>query len=646
LTEEAPRLPEMADVDTVRIDSGTTQFDEGVLVPAGPATETGPMTPVTPPIPPRIPTPIQREVPEAHVRPILPDVPPIADEPQTDDEMAGDATEIDFEMPEVPAARRPSSEPAPPIIVPPPIQPPPPPAPITEPAPGARSEIESLLEEDRARYETVPVEEIDEPDRMAPGPWLVAIAVTVVLAVLAGVLITRGSGLFGGAADLPSADEVRTRVARAVGDMKSLKASFEIQKVGLYRVRREDNTLQYSFSNGVYAGRMTYDRAEGYKQDLSLTVGSRELEQAEIVQTADETQSIVGTGDARDFLTERNPPLGPPDGNLRPKLGVFESSLATAASLIAASDDLEVVAQRELDGRELYDVRGTVRATELSRADLIEAALDASSFLPIIVKRSITRGNAGVLGPRAALDDQALDTAFGSEERIQTELIQLENVVYDEIVLPGELALDVPGDAEEQVRDSRFERISRAELSSDLAFRPLLPRSLPRGYEEQLMAVYRGAPQNWGPRNRLPKPKHVFHSEYFDGKTTIVLTQRHMDKQFELTGSPLARTGLPITTRRVDRDGGDFGYGVSPEVPPHVWGFIGNVFVVASGYAPQAELLRFVTSLEETPDEVPSVTSPSPGATPSPGTSPAGTAATPSPTGTTGTASPIATATP
>jgi hypothetical protein len=80
--------------------------------------------------------------------------------------------------------------------------------------------------------------------------------------------------------------------------------------------------------------------------------------------------------------------------------------------------------------------------------------------------------------------------------------------------------------------------------------------------------------------------------------------------------------GIPITAEAVERDDKQFTYGHSPEQPPHVYGFLGNVFVMASGYAPRSELLEIAAALTETPVEVPSLdASPSPGA--SPGASPA-----------------------
>ena len=645
LTEEPPRLPDVPDTETIRIDTSTSAEDQ--LVPAGPFVATGPMQTYDP---------ASAELP-THVRPIETEPPqqvpvdvPAIDEDALDVPVA-EAPAVEVEQVRIiedapPAGEAPSfDEPVAPVL---PVEVPeaPPADIVTEQPPVAetevlssepRGEIERLLEEDRTRFEPLAVEEIEEREPMGPGPWLIAIAVTVVLAVLAAMIVTRGGGIFGGG-DLPSADTVRSSVGRAFADMKSLKATFQIQKLNLYRVGQEDDSLVYRFANGTYSGSIDYDRAEGYKQDIALDVGNDEIERAEIVQTSDETRSLLGTGDKRSVLVETNPPLGPPDGSFRPTFGVLESSLGVAARILMDVDEITVAGVTERDGRELYEVRANVEPTELTRADRIEAALDANTYMPVIVKRSISRQNARVLAPSSALGDADLDRAFSDNERLTTELIELDGVQYDEIVLPGDLTLDPPEGAEEQTRDSKFERVQRPELASKLDFEPLLPRSLPDGYEEQLLAVYTGEPQKWGPNKSLPEPQSVFQSNYFDGKTTIVVTQRRFEQRFDLRSSPLQAGGIPITAESVERDNKQFFYGHSPELPPHVYGFMGNVFVMASGYATQSELLQIVAALTETPVEVPSLdASPSPGASPgaspaasptgSPAASPAGSAA-------------------
>ena len=654
LSEEPPRLPD-DDANFVRIDSGLRDDDAR---PVGSPPPTGPMD---------VPVP-RNVVPEAHVRPIDPQPTPvpasgsvpastnpldISDDDddggffEMDSPGARPPTEADIALPPIP----PDVPLTPPDVVEPAdAQPPhtdeiviePPPAPaqpeesVFEPASVTaeryddRTEVERLLDEDRARYEPLQhADDIDDDDRMGPGPWLAAIAVTVVLAVLAAIVVFRGGNLFGSSGgDLPSVSEVRKGIADSVGEMKSLKAGFTINKLNLYRVGHGQSSLVYNFANGTYDGHITYDRNEGYKQDFTLNVGTEEIERAEILQTPEETRGLVGNAADRTVVSVTNPALGPPDGDLRPKLGLLEDSLGTASGLLAESKDLKVGGKLTRDGRTLYQVSGTVRATELSRADKIEAAVDAKTLLPVIIKRSISRSDARVLGPESALSEDAIDKAFGTNDRVTTELLTLKDYQYDEIVLPNDLILDVPSGVEEQKSEGHFERLTHAEISTKLDYRPLLPRTLPAGYEEDLLADFTGTPALWGPGNTLPKAKHVFHAEYFNGRTTIVISERTYDTRFSSTGDPLQRTGLPITTRTVTRNDHSFTFGTSPEVPPHAWGWLGNTFVMATGYTSQNELARILASLAEIPTAVPGsaeIPSPSPGASTAPSSSPSAT---------------------
>ncbi|MEX2394961.1 MAG: hypothetical protein WD826_10835, partial [Actinomycetota bacterium] len=291
LTEEAPKMPDVPDAPVVRIDTSATQ--DADLLAAPPVIVTGPMS-----------------APEGTVFPGGPHVRPIETTPApvTEDEPIEDVPELPIDIPvvggpiEYTEQHEETSEWAPhreadeaPLLAPE-IAIGQPPAPVEVAAP--QSDIDRLLDEDRMRYEPLPYpDDDDERDRIGPGPWLIAIAVTVALSVLTVILITRGEGLFGGSgSDLPSAQQVRDNVERAFTDMKSLKATFDVQRLSLYRISREDNTLRYSFSNGRYRGSIDYDRSEGYKQDHSLTVGNTETQRVDLVQTSDATRALVGSG--------------------------------------------------------------------------------------------------------------------------------------------------------------------------------------------------------------------------------------------------------------------------------------------------------------------------------------------------------------
>lgn len=442
--------------------------------------------------------------------------------------------------------------------------------------------------------------------RAAPGlgPWLGAIAATVVLALLAGYLISRGQGLGGG--DAPSPDEVRGRVARLFTEMKSLKASFTIRRLDLYPVGRSDGSLQYSFSDGEISGRIVYDRAEGYREQTTVRVGGRQISRTQTSRTSENTQTLEGTGADAQLVVETSSPLGPPDAPFRPSLGTLERSVSTAAAELADASDLEVLGVRTAEEREVIEVRFSTEATELSRADVVAVLLDARTYFPVLVRREITRANAPVLGPEDVLTDNAIATAFGTRDRITTEIASLSDVVVDDIILPGDLVLDTPEGVRAQDRNGGYQVVRRADAAGRLEFTPLYPRTLPSGFDELQVAVFAGEPGAWGPNNSYPAPDGVMHATYFDGNTTVTIVQRHMPGgSFDTHGSPLQTGGLPVATRSVERAAKTFFYGWSPEVPPHAYGFLGNTFAVVSGYLPADELIAIVSSLAEAPAEAP-----------------------------------------
>lgn len=551
--------------------------------------------------------------------------PPLPPEPAIPTDFAQPTDDLQLEEPLPPSPLEPipleplPSEPVPDLTLEPPVRELEPILPV-EVAPP-RSE---LPDADLPEPETEPAREL--PPEARPrggagfGAWLAAIAATLVLAVLAAYIVTREQGLGGG--DLPTPDEVRSRVERVFGEMKSLKASFTIRRLDLYPVGREGQSLTYSFSDGEMAGRIVYDRAEGYREQTAVEVGGQEITRTRTVRTQEETRTLTGAGAEAQLTIERNAPLGPPDGTFHPSLGSLERSLSTAAAQLVDARELDVLGVRSADDREVLEVRFPVEATELSRADLMGVLLDTRTYFPVHVRREISRANASVLGPSTVLSDNAIATAFGDRDRITTEIVDLRDVVVDDIILPGDLILDVPEGVETQERDAGFAAVRRGDLASRLEFTPFFPRSLPSGFEERSLAVFTGEPGAWGPNNTFPAPDGVMQAIYFDGKTTFTITERHMpDGPFDTKGSPLSGGGIPIQTRSVERAEKTFFYAWSPEVPPHAYGFLGNVFAVVSGYAPAEQLIEIVSSLGEAPVEAPSAdlqVSQSPGTSPTP----------------------------
>ncbi len=438
-------------------------------------------------------------------------------------------------------------------------------------------------------------------ERQGAGPWIAAILVTALVAGLAGFLFVRGPQLFEGApADLPPAQQIQSRVGAAFDDLRSLKASYSITRLNLYRLRREDDRLVYSFSNGTLTGRAVYEDPDRSRDEWALEVGGRQLDRQQVARTPEETRTLIGEGEEARMLVLANPPLGPPDGPLATHLGSLEYAVGSAVRLLVDARDVRVIERAELDEREVYRIAFTVAPTAFTRADRIEMLIDPVTSFPVQIRRSIERADAGVLGPSELLDEDAIDQAFGDRDRITTETVEVAGVVINDVVLPGEFALDAPSGAEVETQDAAFAEVTLAELDEETPFAPLLPTNLPQGFRERAFQVYTGEERAWGPEDTYPAPEGIVQIAYSDGKSTIVVSQRRIaDGAFELTESPLAGVGLPLTTAEEVRGGRRFVYAISPEVPPHVYGFVDDVFVMVSGYVPRDDLLRIAGSLSD-----------------------------------------------
>jgi hypothetical protein len=435
--------------------------------------------------------------------------------------------------------------------------------------------------------------------RRRPGAarWLAAITATVLLAAVAGFVITRSQT---GGGNVPSPAEVRTKVDRAFTQMRSLKASFTIRRLDLYPVGRQGTSMQYSFAVGTTTGRLVYERTTGYREETTTDVNGTEIATTKVARTAAESRTLQGSGGAAKLTTVRNPPLGPPDGDFRPSLGSLDRAVGSVARLLVGATDLEVLGLKKTADRQILDVRFGVVPTEVSRADKIEVLLDARTYVPVHIRREIGRGSGRVLAPESVLQTSALQTAFGNRDRILSEDVDIADLVVDDVILPGDFVLDVPQGVPAQTRDGGFQRVTRTDLPTKLHFAPLFASVAPAGFSEQALAVFGGKPGGWGPNNSYPAPDGILQASYFDGKTTIVLTERHMPKgPFDIHGSPVAGGTLPIQTTSQVRAEKTFFYSWSPEVTPHAYGFLGDVFVMATGNASADDLIGFVSSLQQ-----------------------------------------------
>lgn len=470
----------------------------------------------------------------------------------------------------------------------------------------------------------------DERGRRAPrGLLFAAIAGALGLAAVAALLVFQRPQRSRAPSAPIGADMLRRKVDAAFDDIAALTASFKVSRLGLYRAG--DRIL---FANGTETGRVVVESPGKLREETSLALPNTSARKATTVQLPEEVRTLSDT-DGRRVAIVSNYPFGPPDGPMHAEMGILEQIVGSPARLLVQSSDLRVVKSDRFAGRDAYEAVFTVEATPFTRADRITMLVDAKTFIPLRVERSLSREHAGVLGPQDLLGDRAVEAAFGRSGRAVTEVAELDSLEVNGVVLPGEFVLAVPQGSTEQTQDAHWERVQRPQLAGKLPFEPLVPSQLPAGFRDRTYAVFTGRTTAWGPKDSFPAPDAAMAAEYSDGKTTIVVSQRRIQRRKEaITRSPLAEAGFPLTTEKVVRGGVQLEYAIAPDVPPHVWGFVGDVFVFVTGYTTKDDLMRIAGSLGS-----PSASSPGapgsptvsgspgasrpPGASASPGASPA-----------------------
>ncbi|HVL82268.1 MAG TPA: hypothetical protein VM840_11835, partial [Actinomycetota bacterium] len=473
-----------------------------------------------------------------------------------------------------------------------------------------------------------------------PAALVGLIAAAIVIGLVALSLLTRGGRETPAASPLPAAAVVQRGVANVFGELEVLQAEYTIGRLSVYRLPQRDteDRATFSFSLATIEGRLVYEEPGRLRDENALQIPDTGRTRTTVVRTAEDgIRTLTVEPDDRRLDAVSGPAAGPPSGPFVPLLGTLDQAVAAPARLLVGARSVEVLGEGQIEDHRVYRVRFRVDPDPFTRADTIEMHLDAQTYFPLRVIRSIARQDAQVLGPEELLTQEAIDTAFGDRDRMTVERVDLTSVELNGVALPGEFRIEPPEDVDPETTDAGFEATTREAASEDLTWL-LTPTSIPGTFREQSTVAVTEDPPPWGPRERYPAPTGVVQTTYFDGMTTVVVDQRQVRRgPFEVADSPIPDTTMPLNERILPGgEGRELRYAVSPEVPPHVWGWVDDVFVVVSGYATLDELVAFAEAME----------APEPSPTPegSPGPSPRGS---PSPTGSPrGTSSPTPRATP
>jgi hypothetical protein len=448
------------------------------------------------------------------------------------------------------------------------------------------------------------------------GWWIAALVGTVALAAVAVFVVTSGGVLDRVRVGLPSAGTVRQKVLSALDGANSVQASWTSTRLGLYR-RPGEAKIVYAFTNATETGRVTFSDPASLREERTLSVPGQPDSHTAFVAQGTQLVTKLEEPERREAVVVSNAAPGPPEEPQRGRLGALEPTFGSVARLVATARDVRVEGRGTLRGRRGWRVVLRVPADELTRADRIDVLLDSKSFVPIRVERFISRRHAEILGPPELLSEAAIDAQFAGRDRIVSELATMDRLRIDGDVPSDAFLLPPPDGVTPENRDDKWETVDRSLIESKLPFKPLLPTGLPSGFREAGFAVSTARPLLWGPRRSFPAADGALQVVYTDGATTIVLSERRVSRGRErITGSPLAGA-LPVSVRPAGAGGLEFG--ISSEVPPHVFGFIGDLYVMASGFVPERDLEALLSSIEPEATAAPSSSSPSasPSASPS-----------------------------
>lgn len=154
--------------------------------------------------------------------------------------------------------------------------------------------------------------------------------------------------------------------------------------------------------------------------------------------------------------------------------------------------------------------------------------------------------------------------------------------------------------------DAGFRRVSLDEARSVVGYDPLVPRSVPEGYELSEVAVARRAGAT-GALEGNPATIKAVSLSYRRGLDQFIVTTRRVGEDPSAWSDPFATSeGLVQARARVRFSSGalagrDGELVIDPLVPPHVWALTEDLVVTVSGELTRDELVEVSESLDAHP---------------------------------------------
>ena len=267
---------------------------------------------------------------------------------------------------------------------------------------------------------------------------------------------------------------------------------------------------------------------------------------------------------------------GPPDQS--PSTTILDRSLGSAVRALASSS-----------GGEVEEIRYEGRAAWLLETEL--PVIGDSELWPNHLEVIVDRESGFPVRAIASRDDKMF-----YETRI-------EDLEVGGDLQPEEFTLEFPRGVEVFRSDAGFRRVSLDEVAPMVGYDPLVPGSVPDGYELAVVAIAARADAT-GALEDNPATIQAVSLSYRRGLDQFVVTTRLGGEDARAWSDPLA-TGEGSVQRpeRVSFSSGalaghDGELVIDPLVDPHVWALTEELVVTVSGDLTRDELLNVAQSLE------------------------------------------------
>jgi outer membrane lipoprotein-sorting protein len=270
---------------------------------------------------------------------------------------------------------------------------------------------------------------------------------------------------------------------------------------------------------------------------------------------------------------------GPPDQS--PSTTALDRSLGAAVRALASSGGGEVKETRH-EGRAAW-----VLETELPVPNYAEDYEFWPNHLEVVVDKE-----TGF--PVRALASRDDDMIYE---------IRIEDLEVDGDVRPDAFTLDFPPGVEVSRSDAGFRRVSLEDVAAVVGYDPLVPRSIPEGYELAEVTVARRAGAT-GAFQGNPATIKAVSLSYRRGLDQLIVTTRLVGDDASAWSDPFAtgegsvREPERVTFATGTLAGHDGELVIDPLVPPHVSALTEELVVTVSGDLTRDELLEVAESLE------------------------------------------------